>query len=172
MHSGSCSQMTSSRKCPILWRQSLKLYFCHSVSGVFLGPTGRTILWYQSLLRTNLFFQLWQRLAYLFDISWIIETNLLVADWWRYFMYLYTFDEHELLQEEKYLNSCLQFYNRPVSQSCAVGEQFWRATGQSNLAYKRLAATKASTVWVFLLTQLHCGQWSSVLFWNASPCEN
>ena len=87
MHSGSCSQMTSSRKCPILWHQSLTLYFCHSVSGVFLGPTGRTILWYQSLLRTNLFFQLWQRFAYLFDISWIIETNLLVADWWRYFMY-------------------------------------------------------------------------------------
>ena len=25
--------------------------------------------------------------------------------------------------------------------------KFWRATGQSNLAYKRLAATKASKVW-------------------------
>ena len=39
--------------------------------------------------------------------------------------------------------------NKPVSQSCAVAKsgQFWRATGQSNLAYKRLAATKASKVW-------------------------
>ena len=37
----------------------------------------------------------------------------------------------------------------PVSQSCAVAkrEKFWRATEQSNLAYKRLAATKASKVW-------------------------
>ena len=37
----------------------------------------------------------------------------------------------------------------PVSQSCAVAkrEKFWRATEQSNLAYKRLAATKATKVW-------------------------
>ena len=35
---------------------------------------------------------------------------------------------------------------KPVSQSCAVAksEKFWRATGQSNLVYKRVAATKAS----------------------------
>ena len=32
-----------------------------------------------------------------------------------------------------------------VSQSCAVA--FWRTTGQSNSAYKRMAATKASKVW-------------------------
>ena len=39
--------------------------------------------------------------------------------------------------------------NKAISQSCAVpkSEHFWRATGQSNLAYKRLAATKASKVW-------------------------
>ena len=39
--------------------------------------------------------------------------------------------------------------NKPVSQSCAVAKsgKFWRATGQSNLTYKRLAATKASKVW-------------------------
>ena len=38
---------------------------------------------------------------------------------------------------------------KPVSQSCAVAksEKFRQATGQSNLAYKRLAATKASKVW-------------------------
>ena len=37
----------------------------------------------------------------------------------------------------------------PLSQSCAVAKSgnFWRATGQSNLVYKRLAATKASKVW-------------------------
>ena len=34
--------------------------------------------------------------------------------------------------------------DQPVSQSCAI---FWRATRQSNLAYNRLAATKASRVW-------------------------
>ena len=38
---------------------------------------------------------------------------------------------------------------KPVSQSCAVSksDRFWRATGQSNFAYKLLAATKASKVW-------------------------
>ena len=52
-----------------------------------------------------------------------------------------------------------------VSQSCAVAksEKFWWATGQSNLAYKRLATTKASKV-VFVLTQLHFGQWNSLPF--------
>ena len=36
-----------------------------------------------------------------------------------------------------------------VSQSCPVVniEEFWPATGQSNLAYKWLATTKASKVW-------------------------
>ena len=40
------------------------------------------------------------------------------------------------------------FY-KPVSQSCAAAksEKFWRATGQSNLADKWLATTKASKVW-------------------------
>ena len=39
--------------------------------------------------------------------------------------------------------------NEPVSQSCAVAtnEQIWRAAGQSNVAYERLAGTKASKVW-------------------------
>ena len=39
--------------------------------------------------------------------------------------------------------------NTPVSQSCAVAEnnKFWRATGQSNLTYDRLATPKASKVW-------------------------
>ena len=43
----------------------------------------------------------------------------------------------------------LVFLKKPVLQSCAVpkNEKFWRATGQSNLAYKRLVATKASKVW-------------------------
>ena len=38
---------------------------------------------------------------------------------------------------------------QPFSQSCAVAEseKFWWATGQSNLAHKWLAATKASNVW-------------------------
>ena len=51
-------------------------------------------------------------------------------------------------RKKSILIGCLQFYNRPISQSCAVaeGEQFWQATGQSNLAYKRLAATKAVKV--------------------------
>ena len=36
-----------------------------------------------------------------------------------------------------------------MSQSCAVAksDKFWRATGQSLLAYKRLAATKSYKVW-------------------------
>ena len=40
-------------------------------------------------------------------------------------------------------------WNKPVSPSCAVAksEQSWRVIGQSNLTYKRLAATKASKVW-------------------------
>ena len=40
-------------------------------------------------------------------------------------------------------------YEKPGSQSFAVAKcgKFWWATGQSNLAYKRLAATKASKVW-------------------------
>ena len=48
----------------------------------------------------------------------------------------------------KWPQKLLQLY-KPVSQSCAVAksETFWRATGQSNLADKRLAATKASKVW-------------------------
>ena len=39
--------------------------------------------------------------------------------------------------------------HKPVSQSCAVAKsgKLWRTTGQSSLAYKRLAATKASKVW-------------------------
>ena len=44
--------------------------------------------------------------------------------------------------------------NKPVSQSSAAatvtGENFWQATGQSNLAYKQLAATKASKVCLLL----------------------
>ena len=53
---------------------------------------------------------------------------------------------------------------KPISQSCAVAksETFWQATGQSNLAYRRLSATKASKVW-FSDTQLHFGQWNSPL---------
>ena len=47
-------------------------------------------------------------------------------------------------------HTCLCPY-KPVLQSCAVASpesgQFWRATGQSNLADKRMAATKASKVW-------------------------
>ena len=39
--------------------------------------------------------------------------------------------------------------NKPVSQSYVVAkpEKFWWATGQSNMADKWLAATKASKVW-------------------------
>ena len=39
--------------------------------------------------------------------------------------------------------------NKQASQSCAVAksENFWRGTGQSNLVYKPLAATKDSKVW-------------------------
>ena len=39
--------------------------------------------------------------------------------------------------------------NKPVSESCAVAksEKFWWASGQSNLAYKLLAAARASKVW-------------------------
>ena len=33
---------------------------------------------------------------------------------------------------------------KPISQSCAKSEKFWRATGQSNLAYKWLVLTKPS----------------------------
>ena len=42
-----------------------------------------------------------------------------------------------------------QEWYKPASQLCAVAtsEKFWRATGQSNLADKWLAATKASKVW-------------------------
>ena len=44
----------------------------------------------------------------------------------------------------------------PISQSCTgtKSEKFWWATGQSNLAYKRLAATKPSRVWFSYSTQL------------------
>ena len=54
--------------------------------------------------------------------------------------------------------------NKPVSQSCAVAksEKFWRATGQSNLAYKRLATAKSFQSLVFVLTQLLMKQ-SSIL---------
>ena len=52
---------------------------------------------------------------------------------------------------------------KPVSQSCTVvkSKKFWQATGQSNLADKHLAATKASNL-VFVLTQLYFDQWSSI----------
>ena len=46
--------------------------------------------------------------------------------------------------------SCLEF-NKPVSQSYAAAksEKFWWATGQSNLAYKRLlTTTKIFQVWL------------------------
>ena len=36
---------------------------------------------------------------------------------------------------------------KPVSQSCPVCGNFWWATGQSNLADKRLPSTKVSKVW-------------------------
>ena len=41
------------------------------------------------------------------------------------------------------------WFKKPVSQSCAEAKSntFWRATGQSNLAYKWMATTKASKVW-------------------------
>ena len=56
-----------------------------------------------------------------------------------------------------YLDICLT--KRPVSQSCAIAksENFWWATGQSNLAHKQLATTKASKVWV-----LYFGRWNSL----------
>ena len=37
--------------------------------------------------------------------------------------------------------------------------------GQTNLVLKRLATTKASKVLVFVLIQLHFGQWSSLPFY-------
>ena len=48
--------------------------------------------------------------------------------------------------------------NKPVSQSCAVAKsgKFWRATGQSNLADKRLAAVKASKVWFWFWFSHNC----------------
>ena len=43
----------------------------------------------------------------------------------------------------------IHFSYKPVSQSCAVAKsgKFWRATGESNSAYKQLPTTKASNVW-------------------------
>ena len=60
--------------------------------------------------------------------------------------------------------------NKPVSQSCAVAksEKFWRATGQSNLEYKRLATTKASKFW---FSCSHNCQWSSLPF-SLSPLHS
>ena len=46
--------------------------------------------------------------------------------------------------------------------SNAKSEPIWWATRQSNLADKQLAATKASKS--FVITQLHFGQWNSLLF--------
>ena len=52
--------------------------------------------------------------------------------------------------------ACFAADKPAISQSCAVAksDKFWRTTGQSNFAYKRLAATKASKVWF---------SWSSIL---------
>ena len=49
-----------------------------------------------------------------------------------------------------------------VSQSCAVtkSEKFWRATEQSNLSYKRLAATKASKVWFSYTYNCSLANWA------------
>ena len=57
---------------------------------------------------------------------------------------------------------------KPVSQSCAVGksEHSWWDTGQSNLAE---TDTKSFQSVVFILTQLFCGQWSSLPF--CLPCS-
>ena len=67
-------------------------------------------------------------------------------------------------------------WNRLASQSCAIAnsEQLWWTVGQSNLAYKRMAVTKASKSFVFVLTQLYYGQWSSLPFCLPSPvaCQN
>ena len=50
--------------------------------------------------------------------------------------YFDVFPQFNLAREQRYI--------KPIPQSCAVvkSETFWRATGQSNLVYKRLAATK------------------------------
>ena len=56
--------------------------------------------------------------------------------------------------------------NKIVLQSCAAAksETFWQATGQSNLAYKWLAATKTSKVFGFhILTALWPVEQSSIL---------
>ena len=81
----------------------------------------------------------------------------------------------------KIIKSCY-FDNNAVSQSFTVAksETFWRATGQSNLVYKQVAATKASKVWfsyshnctlasgaVFhyvCQVSLSSGQWNSLPF--------
>ena len=162
MHSGSCSQMTPSRNCTFVirfqecsWARQDVRYSDTSPCSVqtCFSSSDRgwlTCLIFHELLRPTFWWQTG-------DDTSCTYTRLMNMNFSR---------------KKSILIGCLQFYNRLVSQSCAVGEQFWRVTGQSYLVYKWLAATKASTVWVFLLTQLHCGQWSSVLFWNASPCEN
>ena len=72
--------------------------------------------------------------------------------------------------------SAFVWCNKPASQSCAIAksEKFWRTIKQSNLAYKRMAVTKASKSFVFVLTQLYYGQWSSLTFCLPSPvaCQN
>ena len=73
---------------------------------------------------------------------------------------------------------------RPGSQSCAVAksEEFWRTTGQSNLAGKRLAATTATRTaafWPmeqsFILSQFspfsYCA-WFRQLVWPKTGAES
>ena len=111
MHSGSCSQMTSSRK----WRQDRgRLSRDPSKNDAWLvKPVSQPIE--QVIIRVH------NNLA-LFRLSW------------RRFHHIGV--------------TLVGIASKPVSQSCAVveSETLWRATGQSNLAYGRLAATKASKV--------------------------
>ena len=86
------------------------------------------------------------------DVSF---TSLHFALYLRFPLSVPSLDDDDEVDEIEVRNS------RPVSQSCAVAksENVWRATWQSNLAYKRLAAAKDFHTHTTALSQ-----WSSLPF--------
>ena len=81
------------------------------------------------------------------------STNLLLC--------LFSLSDHIY---ETFLSVVFNFYQNPVSQSCAVAksEKFWQATEQSSV--QTAGCNKSLQSLVFVLTQLHFCQWSSLPF--------